>query len=238
RVGLVRCVPARRVHAVGGGPAGALPQAEGRVPAPPPGGPAPPFQVRLAHLEGRRVVLEGVVEVVDGRPGTAFEGATHAAAQLEEPAQGAAGGRLDLEGADGFRALPRAAAGVDDGEAIEPSVHLEPRRQRGGGRRDNGREKQGRDCVDRPETPLYTRGPMSQHPPGKDVDRLIVAAHRRFVKAMDGRLGAMSPEVKETYFSVLSKLVTKLETNDKPLREIMQEMMTEAMSEVLQVMQG
>jgi len=79
---------------------------------------------------------------------------------------------------------------------------------------------------------------MSQNPPGKDVDRLIVAAHRRFVKAMDGRLGAMSPEVKETYFSVLSKLVTKLETNDKALREIMQEMMTEAMGEVLQVMQG
>ena len=79
---------------------------------------------------------------------------------------------------------------------------------------------------------------MSQNPPGKDVDRLIVAAHRRFVKAMDGRLGAMSPEVKETYFSVLSKLVTKLEMNDKALREIMQEMMTEAMGEVLQVMQG
>ena len=44
--------------------------------------------------------------------------------------------------------------------------------------------------------------------------------------------------MKETYFSVLSKLVTKLELNDKPMREIMQEMMTEAMSEVLQVMQG
>jgi hypothetical protein len=55
---------------------------------------------------------------------------------------------------------------------------------------------------------------------------------------MDGRLGAMSPEMKETYFSVLSKLVAKLETNDKAMREIMQEMMTEAMSEVLQVMQG
>jgi ABC-type Zn uptake system ZnuABC Zn-binding protein ZnuA len=79
---------------------------------------------------------------------------------------------------------------------------------------------------------------MNSHAPGKDVDRLIVAAHRRFVKAMDGRLGAMSPEMKETYFSVLSKLVTKLETSDKAMREIMQEMMMEAMSEVLQVMQG
>ena len=55
---------------------------------------------------------------------------------------------------------------------------------------------------------------------------------------MDGRLGGMSPEMKETYFSILSKLVTKLETEEKGLREVAQEMMTEAMSEVLQVMQG
>ena len=79
---------------------------------------------------------------------------------------------------------------------------------------------------------------MSQHAPDKEVDKLIMAAHKRFVKAMDGRLDLMSTEMKETYFSVLSKLVTKLELNDKPMREIMQEMMTEAMSEVLQVMQG
>ncbi len=79
---------------------------------------------------------------------------------------------------------------------------------------------------------------MSQRAAQKDVDRQIIAMHRRFVKAMDGRLGAMSPEVKDTYFSVLSKLVTKLETDEKPLREIMQEMMTEAMSEVLQIVQG
>lgn len=79
---------------------------------------------------------------------------------------------------------------------------------------------------------------MNQRLPEKDVDRLIVAAHKRFVKAMDGRLGSMSPEVKETYFSILSKLVAKLETEDKALREVAQEMMSEAMSEVLQVMQG
>jgi len=58
------------------------------------------------------------------------------------------------------------------------------------------------------------------------------------VKAMDGRLGSMTPEIKETYFSILSKLVTKLETDEKGLREVAQEMMSEAMSEVLQVMQG
>lgn len=79
---------------------------------------------------------------------------------------------------------------------------------------------------------------MSQRSPEQDVDRLIVAAHKRFVKAMDGRLDTMSLDLKETYFSVLSKLVTKLETDEKELREIAQEMMTEAMSEVLQVMQG
>ena len=79
---------------------------------------------------------------------------------------------------------------------------------------------------------------MSQHAPDKEVDKLIMAAHKRFVKAMDGRLDLMSTEMKETYFSVLSKLVTKLETEEKGLREIAQEMMTEAMSEVLQMMQG
>jgi len=79
---------------------------------------------------------------------------------------------------------------------------------------------------------------MSQPSPEKELDRLIMAAHKRFVKAMDGRLGLMSPEMKETYFSVLSKLVTKLEIEEKALREIAQEMMTEAMGEVLQMMQG
>lgn len=55
---------------------------------------------------------------------------------------------------------------------------------------------------------------------------------------MDARVPAMSPEMKETYFSVLAKLVDKLETEEKPLREVAQEMMTEAMHEVLQMVQG
>ena len=79
---------------------------------------------------------------------------------------------------------------------------------------------------------------MSQRSSANDVDRLIVTAHKRFVKAMDGRLDSMSPELKDTYFSVLSKLVTKLETDHKGLREIAQEMMNEAMGEVLQVLQS
>lgn len=79
---------------------------------------------------------------------------------------------------------------------------------------------------------------MTQRALQKDVDRQIAATHRRFVKAMDGRLDGMSPELKETYFALLSKLVLKLESDEKALREIMQEMMAEAMTEVLQMVQG
>jgi len=72
----------------------------------------------------------------------------------------------------------------------------------------------------------------------KDLDRQIVATHRRLVKAMDGRLGNMSADSKERYFAVLSTLVAKLETAEKPMREIMQEMVTEAASLILQEIQG
>jgi hypothetical protein len=72
----------------------------------------------------------------------------------------------------------------------------------------------------------------------KDLDRQIVATHRRFVKAMDGRLGSMSVETKERYFAVLSSLVTKLETSEKPMRDVMQEMMGEAASLILQELQS
>jgi hypothetical protein len=55
---------------------------------------------------------------------------------------------------------------------------------------------------------------------------------------MDGRLDAMSVDTKERYFAVLSTLVSKLETNGKSMREIMQEMMTEAASVILQELQA
>jgi hypothetical protein len=55
---------------------------------------------------------------------------------------------------------------------------------------------------------------------------------------MDGRLAAMTPELKESYFALLAKLVTKLETGDKALREVAQEMIAESMTEVLQMVQG
>jgi hypothetical protein len=72
----------------------------------------------------------------------------------------------------------------------------------------------------------------------RDLERQIVATHRRFVKAMGARLGSMSVETKERYFAVLSTLVAKLETTDKPLRDVMQEMMSEAATVILQEMQG
>ena len=79
---------------------------------------------------------------------------------------------------------------------------------------------------------------MTQRALEKDVDRQIVATHNRFVKAMDTRLPDLSLETKERYFAVLSALVTKLETPEKPLRDIMQEMMLEAGSMILQELQG
>jgi len=67
----------------------------------------------------------------------------------------------------------------------------------------------------------------------KNFDRQIGTTHRRFVKAMDGRVGAMSLETKERYFAVLSTLVAKLEEPEKSLREIAQEMIAEAASAIL-----
>lgn len=79
---------------------------------------------------------------------------------------------------------------------------------------------------------------MAQNALEKDVDRQIVATHKRFVKAMDGRLPTLSLDTKERYFAVLSALVGKLEDTRKPLKDIMQEMMLEAGSMILQELQG
>jgi hypothetical protein len=79
---------------------------------------------------------------------------------------------------------------------------------------------------------------MSPRLAQSDLDRQIATSHKRFVKAMEERMGTMSSETKEAYFVILTKLVTKLESEEKPLKEILQEMMAEAMSEVLQMIQG
>ena len=79
---------------------------------------------------------------------------------------------------------------------------------------------------------------MSPRAAQSDLDRQIGATHKRFLKAMEDRLGSMSPETKDAYFVILTKLVSKLEADEKPLKEIMQEMMAEAMTEVLQMIQA
>jgi len=93
------------------------------------------------------------------------------------------------------------------------------------------------DRVEGPESPLYTPG-MDERALQKDLDRQIATTHRRFVKAMEARLPGMSVDTKERYFAVLSSLVEKLETVEKPMREIMQEMMSEAATLILQEMQS
>ncbi len=80
--------------------------------------------------------------------------------------------------------------------------------------------------------------PMAATAVEQDLDRQIVETHKRFVKAMNGRLAAMSLETKERYFALLSKLTGKLEDGGKSLREIMQEMMADAASVILQEMQS
>lgn len=77
---------------------------------------------------------------------------------------------------------------------------------------------------------------MSERAVQNDLDRQIAATHRRFVKAMDGRLGDMSADTKERYFAVLSVLVAKLEDAGKPLKEVMHELVSEAGHVILQEM--
>jgi hypothetical protein len=68
----------------------------------------------------------------------------------------------------------------------------------------------------------------------KGLDSDISAVHRRFMEAMERRLPTMSLETKERYFAVLSALVSKLETQDKNLRQILSEIMSEAGAIILQ----
>ena len=79
---------------------------------------------------------------------------------------------------------------------------------------------------------------MSPRAAQSDLDRQITGSHKRFVKVMEERMGDMSADTKEAYFVILTKLVTKLDATDKPLKEVLQEMMAEAMSEVLQMIQA
>ena len=79
---------------------------------------------------------------------------------------------------------------------------------------------------------------MSPRAVQSDLERQIATSHKRFVKAMEERMATMPDDTKEAYFVILSKLVDKLETTEKPLKEIMSEMMAEAMAEVLHIIQA
>jgi len=68
----------------------------------------------------------------------------------------------------------------------------------------------------------------------KGLDSDISTVHQRFALAMEKRLPGMGLDTKERYFAVLSALVSKLESEEKNLREILQEMMSEAAAIILQ----
>ena len=69
---------------------------------------------------------------------------------------------------------------------------------------------------------------MSSELLSKGLDSDISAVHHRFMAAMETRLPSMSLETKERYFAVLSALVSKLETQEKNLRQVLQEIMSES----------
>lgn len=72
----------------------------------------------------------------------------------------------------------------------------------------------------------------------QDLDKQLLATHKRFQKAMEVRLAHMSLESKERYFAVLSLLVQKLEDREKPLREVLQDTMIAAAPHIAQELSG
>ncbi len=65
------------------------------------------------------------------------------------------------------------------------------------------------------------------------LDSDIAMTHDRFVLAMKQRVPDLPLESKERYFAVLSMLVSKLESPEKNLREILSEMMVEAANVIM-----
>jgi hypothetical protein len=72
----------------------------------------------------------------------------------------------------------------------------------------------------------------------KDLEKQIIATHKRFQKAMHARLAYMSVPSKERYFAVLSLLVTKLEDVEKPLREVLQDVLIDAAPYIADELKG
>ena len=65
----------------------------------------------------------------------------------------------------------------------------------------------------------------------------IEMTQERFCVAMTARLPALDDDTLERYFAALSKLVGKLEDQDKTLGQVLNETMTEVASLVMQEMQ-
>jgi hypothetical protein len=59
------------------------------------------------------------------------------------------------------------------------------------------------------------------------LDGDIAMAHERFVLAMEARLPTLEMASKERYFAVLTVLISKLELQEKSMREVLSEMMAE-----------
>ena len=161
-----------------------------------------------------------VVDEAVARPGwPALERAPDAAAELEAPAEPARRPGVECRASRSapgrWRGSPPAS---HDREAVEIAVdresspapgHVDRRRARRQ-REERAAAPERHFALNRGKAPLYTPR-MQPRALQKDLDRQIVATHRRFVKAMDGRLGDLSADTKERYFAVLSALVAKLE---------------------------
>lgn len=68
------------------------------------------------------------------------------------------------------------------------------------------------------------------------LDGDISMVHERFVIAMRQRVPTMPLDSKERYFALLSSLVSKLETPEKSMPDILREMMGEATAILMQEM--
>src|SRR5215831_19418900 len=130
----------------------------------------------------------------------ALEGAADAGAEIEAGGEPGPGATVEMEIEERPRPLPWPAPGVGDREAVEVAArdHAPARpRELDRARRADGQEHdQRRDRVEAKQPPLYTPR-MDARALEKDLDRQIIATHRRFVKAMDARLGSMSADTKE-----------------------------------------
>jgi hypothetical protein len=72
----------------------------------------------------------------------------------------------------------------------------------------------------------------------QELNKQIIATQKRFQQAMNTRLVHMSRESKERYFAVLSSLVAKLEDQNKPLREVLQDVIIDSAPYIAQELSG